>query len=287
MELVKLTDKVYYIKNNTNIGVIKLNDEGVVLIDTGNDDSAGKKILKILDENNMHVKYIINTHSHADHIGGNKVIQNRTNAKIYASSIEKDFVNNTILEPSLLYGAYPFKSLQNKFLKADNSVCNLISVIDGLEIINLSGHSPNMIGVLVDECLFLGDALLSEYTIEKYHIGYIYNVKEYLNTLDKLESIHANKYIASHVCVLDNIDDLIKLNRKGVEDICDLILDFCISNRTLEDIVKYILDYYDISINITEYTLITSTIKAYLTYLYDLGKIEYNFNLNKMYWSKS
>ena len=56
MELIKVGEKTLYIKNNTNIGVYKINDNDVYLIDTGNDKEAGRKILKILSENNLNVK---------------------------------------------------------------------------------------------------------------------------------------------------------------------------------------------------------------------------------------
>ena len=79
MELVKVGEKTYYIKNATNIGIYKIDDNNVYLIDTGNDKEAGKKILKIIDENGWNIKGIINTHSNSDHIGGNKIIQDRTN----------------------------------------------------------------------------------------------------------------------------------------------------------------------------------------------------------------
>ena len=118
MELVKVGEKTYYIKNPTNIGVYKINDEDVYLIDSGNDKDAGKKILKIIEEQGWKVKGIITTHSNADHIGGNKLIQERTNCLILANKIEKVFNENTILEPSFLYGGYPFKDLRNKFLLA-------------------------------------------------------------------------------------------------------------------------------------------------------------------------
>ena len=44
MELVKVGEKTYYIKNPTNIGIYKIDETQVYLIDTGNDKEAGKKI---------------------------------------------------------------------------------------------------------------------------------------------------------------------------------------------------------------------------------------------------
>ena len=102
MELVKVGEKTYYIRNATNIGIYKIDKTQVYLIDTGNDKDAGKKILKIVEEQGWKVKGIINTHSNADHIGGNKVIQDRTNCEILAYNIEKSFTESPILESSFL-----------------------------------------------------------------------------------------------------------------------------------------------------------------------------------------
>ena len=113
MELVQVGEKTYYIKNATNIGIYKIDDTNVYIIDTGNDKDAGKKILKIIIEQGWNVKGIINTHSNADHIGGNKVIQDRTNCRIFAHNIEKAISEYPILEPSFLYGGYPFKDIKN------------------------------------------------------------------------------------------------------------------------------------------------------------------------------
>ena len=89
MELIKVGEKTYYIKNPTNIGIYKINDNDVYIIDAGNDSEAGKKILKIINENGWNLKGIINTHSNADHIGGNKLIQDRTGSIILGNKIEK------------------------------------------------------------------------------------------------------------------------------------------------------------------------------------------------------
>ena len=70
MELIRVGEKTYYIKNATNIGVYKVDYDNVYIIDSGNDKEAGKKILKIISEQGWNIKGIINTHSNADHIGG-------------------------------------------------------------------------------------------------------------------------------------------------------------------------------------------------------------------------
>ena len=114
-----ITDIDHYMKINENIPVLvdyKIDDNNVYLIDTGNDKEAGKKILKIIDENGWNIKGIINTHSNADHIGGNKIIQDRTNCIIFAYNIEKSFTEFPILESSFLYGGYPFKDIRNTLI---------------------------------------------------------------------------------------------------------------------------------------------------------------------------
>ena len=70
MEKLQLGEKTYYIKNATNIGIYKIDEKNVYLIDTGNDKDAGKKILKILNEQGWTCKGVILTHSHADHLHG-------------------------------------------------------------------------------------------------------------------------------------------------------------------------------------------------------------------------
>ncbi len=284
MELIKLGDKTYYIKNNTNIGVYKLNDTDVVLIDSGLDESVSRKILRIINDNNWNIKYIINTHSHADHTGGNNFLQSRTNCKIYASEIECDITNHPIIEPIYLYGSYPFKELRNKFFEAKPSNCEKLVDIDGLEYFTLTGHSFDMIGIKTsDNVYFIGDSLFDENTINKYHISYLNNVPKFINSLDKLSEING-LFVPSHGEVSDDINSLIKLNKDKTNEILNKILLICKDSVTLEDIVKDLFDTYSLQMNLTQYYLISSTIKAYLSYLIDEDKIEYEFISNKMYF---
>ena len=55
---------------------------------------------------------------------------------------------------------------------------------------------------------------------------------------------------------------------------------------TFEDILKHVFDDYNLVINITQYVLISCTIKSYLSYLKDQSKLTYEFIDNKMYWKQ-
>ena len=287
MELTKLGEKTYCIQNPANIGIYKLDDEKICLIDTGNDKESGRKILKIINEQNWQVECIINTHSNADHVGGNKFIQDRTNCKILSSKKETAIINNPELEPALLYGAMPLNELNNKFLLAKESDCQVIdnNLPEGLEYFTLKGHFIDMIGIKTsDNIYFLGDSIFSEETINKYHIFVIYDVEKYLQTLDFLETLNGTFYIPSHVKPLTDLKELIKLNKNKINEICNAILNACQNPITTEEIIKKIFDTYNLEININQYALLGSTIKSYLTYLNNQNRIEYFFKDNLLYW---
>lgn len=289
MELVKVGEKTYYIKNATNIGIFKFDDTNVYLIDTGNDKDAGKKILKIIDEQGWKVKGIINTHSNADHIGGNKVIQDRTNCTILAHNMEKAFTEFPILEPSFLYGGYPFKDIRNKFLLAKESVVLPIenNLPNGLEYFFLKGHFFDMIGIKTsDNVYFLADSIFSEETIKKYHLFFVYDVREFLNTLDYLKTLNGKMYIPSHSEATSDISALIELNKHKIQEVMDKIYNICAKEITFEEILKYIFDEYNLIMNVNQYVLVGSTIKSYLAYLADENKVIYEFKDNKMIWKR-
>ena len=71
-ELIQVSESCYYIQSPAKIGLVKTGEDRVVLIDSGNDKDAGKKIRKHLDANGWTLEAIFNTHSHADHLGGNQ-----------------------------------------------------------------------------------------------------------------------------------------------------------------------------------------------------------------------
>jgi len=289
-ELIKLGKNTYYIDCPSKVGVYVYNKNDAMLIDSENDEDSARKILRILKENNLNLKMIVNTHSHADHIGGNGFLQKRTNCKIYAPEIEEAFVNNTILESSLMYSAKPFLKLQNKYFKAKESNAEKIDVKnlpDGVEIISLKGHSPNHVGIKTpDDVIFIGDSLISVETLEKYHIAYLFDAKEYLNTLKMLENLKASCFVPSHAEASSDIKRLVKLNIDKAYEIIDKILDMLKEEKTQEEIIQKIILDYNLKQSLNQYIIVKTTIKAYLSYLCDEGIIDFCFKDGKMYWLK-
>ena len=135
-----------------------------------------------------------------------------------------------------------------------------------------------------DNVIFLADSVFSEETINKYHLFFIYDVKEYLNTLKKIAQMQAELFIPSHCEATKDITNLVKENERKVQEVIEVIYDFCEKEVTFEEVLKYIFDHYSLTMNTNQYVLIGSTIRSYLSYLADENKITYEFKENKMIW---
>ncbi len=124
-----------------------------------------------------------------------------------------------------------------------------------------------------DNVYFLADSLFSEETITKYHLFFIYDVREFLNTLDYLNTLNGSLYIPSHSEATKDISSLIELNKNKVNEIMNKIYNVCEKEMTFEEILRYIFDEYNLIMNVNQYVLVGSTIRSYLSYLCDQGKI--------------
>ena len=171
-ELIQVSEQSYYIQSPAKIGLVKLNEQDVYLIDSGNDKDVGRKVRQLLDANGWRLTDIYNTHSNADHIVGNKYLQGQTGCTIYEPGIDCAFTRHPILEPSFLYGGYSCKELRHKFLMAQESDAQELTkecLPEGFEIIPLPGHFFDMVGFrTTDDVVYLADCLSSWGTLDKY-----------------------------------------------------------------------------------------------------------------------
>ena len=290
-ELVQITENCFYIQSPAKIGLVKLGGSEVCLIDSGNDKDAGRKVRQLLDANGWKLTAIYNTHSNADHIGGNKYLQAQTGCRIFAPGIDCAFTRYPLLEPSFLYGGYPSKDLRHKFLMAQESSAEFLTEEDlpaGFSMIPLPGHFFDMVGFRTpDNVVFLADCLSSRETLEKYRIGFIYDVAAYLKTLENVKTMQAAMFIPAHAAATEDISDLAQYNIDTVLEIAGRIMELCREPMCFEAILQKLFLAYGLTMNFEQYVLVGSTVKSYLSWLKDTGKVTALFENGMLLWCQA
>jgi glyoxylase-like metal-dependent hydrolase (beta-lactamase superfamily II) len=96
----------------------------------------GDAIIQLAIKNGLHIKYVINTHYHSDHVMDNSKIKSYFGARIVAyklSKVEKDI-----------------EVVEGDVLKVGEI---------GIRVIHTPGHTPDSICLLIDKKLITGDTL--------------------------------------------------------------------------------------------------------------------------------
>ena len=290
-ELVQLTERCYYVQSPAKIGVYRLNDTDVCFIDSGNDKDAGRKLRQILDQNGWNLRTIYNTHANADHIGGNRYLQAQTGCRIYAPGIDCAITRYPVLEPAFLYGGYPCKDLRHKFLLAAESDAEVLTpdkLPEGFDMIPLPGHFFDMVGFRTpDDVVFLADCLSSAETLEKYQVGFIYDVAAYLDTLEKVKTMEARLFVPSHAAPTDTIAPLAQINIDKVHEIAERVVGYCREPRCFETILQLLFRDYSLVMNFEQYVLVGSTLRSYLAWLRDSGRLVPVFEDGMLFWAQA
>ncbi len=290
-ELTQLTDRCYYIQSPAKIGLVRLEGDRVCLIDSGNDKDAGRKVRQILDSRIWRLSAIYNTHSNADHIGGNQYLQKQTGCKIYAPGIERDFTRHPLLEPSFLYGGYPCRDLRHKFLLAQPSDALPLTedvLPEGWEMIPLPGHFFDMVGFrTADGVVYLADCLSSRETLEKYRIGFLYDVGAYLDTLERVKTMEGTVFVPAHAPAAESVAELAQYNIDAVLAVAEAIVAACREPTCFEMLLGGLFRQYGLAMNFEQYALVGSTVRSYLSWLKDTGRLTVRFEDGMLLWERA
>ncbi|MBB6697217.1 MBL fold metallo-hydrolase [Clostridium algidicarnis] len=295
MELKKINGNSYYIPSGTNIGVYTFKNKNCILIDTGINNTSARKVEEALIENNLHPKYIINTHSHLDHCGANNYFLNNYPGCItYASLKEKIFMENPEIMPYALFSSYAAKEL-----KKSNTPINVDEILDyginkindeKMEIISLKGHSMEHIGIITpDKVCYLGDSIFSEEIIKRHPFPYLYNIEESLNTLEYIKTLDADYFMVSHAKIIYSKDEIINLADINIENIHKYInqcLELLDQPLTREDLLESIALLNDIDLGFNEYYINLGATSAFIAYLYNKSLIHHSAEDGKLYYFK-
>lgn len=233
MDLIRLTNNAYHLRAGSNAGLL-LRGDRALLVDTGLDRDAARRILKHVTALRVELAAIVITHAHADHFGGASELKKRTGAPVWAPAFEAAVVENPLLEPIYLFaGAQPPAELEGKFILAQPCP------VDGLllpgrqplhgfevEVIPAPGHAHNqvMIGAPQEGVCFAADAFFPPQVLDKYGIPFYVDIDQTLATLAALPILAYHVFAQGHGDAYTDVAEVAGYNSQRIGEILSQVL---------------------------------------------------------------
>ncbi len=145
--------KKFVVGDMGNNNYLLINGNDAALIDCTGDIP---ELLSFVKENNAELKYILLTHAHFDHIGGIKKLKEKTGAKVYLHTEDKEILDMTN-EFMNMVGLPEIDVPEVDVYINDGDKIQLGDSV--LDVIHLPGHTPGGVGYLVDNMIFSGDTI--------------------------------------------------------------------------------------------------------------------------------
>ena len=136
-----------------------------------------------------------------------------------------------------------------------------------------------------DDVVFAADSLSSAETLEKYRVGYLYDVKAYLETLETLKTQRARLFVPAHAPVTEDIAPLAQLNIDRTLEVMERVTALLRAPMTFDDLLTAVFDSFGLTMTLQQYALIGSTLRSYLTALRADGRVDFTFDNNRMLWA--
>ena len=292
-----ITETVGVVPGGTNIGVVRVDDRHVLIVDSGLNATIARRVLRaVKEELNSEVVAIVTTHGHADHFGAHAFVHKRTGASVLAPELESCIIEHPCIQPTLLYGgADPIDDLKSRFLQAEPCRVDAIIAPSATDILgvdvkggSLPGHSLNQQGFVFDNVYFCADAVFPRGAIEKYKLPYLYGLSQHLESLERCRSVSCSGVVPGHGPMEESIEPLVNLNRQVIERACQVIVASVAEPANTDAICASLFRAMDVSVNKAQgYYLLRPTVLAYLSHLPRVGAITYEIREEQMLWIRA
>jgi glyoxylase-like metal-dependent hydrolase (beta-lactamase superfamily II) len=294
MDLIQLADSAYQLRGGANAGLIA-QDGRAVLVDTGLDRDAAKKILRAVDGLSLRLTGIVITHAHADHFGGAALLRGRTGAPVYAPALESAIVSNPLLEPLYLFsGAAPPPELRHKFTLAEPCpVDGLIEpgevIIGGVpvQVLAAPGHAPNQMMIAGGGVCFVADACFAPEVLRKHGIPFYADVTQAAATLASLARLDGSytAFVPGHGEAVASIRPWAGENTARLAEIRQAVAQALQEAAELSDILDHTTSRLQVSIESPViYYLTQTTVLACLGALEATGAAAARVIDNRLSW---
>ncbi len=297
MEIKKVRGNTFCIDTGmTYIPFYKINDEEIIMLDSGWAKGERKGIDELLEKNSFKVVGIICSHAHIDHIGNNTYLKKKYNCVIAMPAYEALVCSSTV-NLKVYYSNQTLSDVTEHF---GHMVCETDIMISNnqnkiyvcgikFKIIHTPGHSPSHICIITpDDVAYLGDALISYEVMEGAKMPYAYILREDLKSKTKLYDLKCSKYVVAHKGMYNDITKLITDNKHFYNNRARKVYSVIDGAMTTEEILKAVIKSFNIRVNSRyRYTVIERMLKSYIEYLDETGNIESNMEDGFLKYSKS
>ena len=99
--------------------------------------------------------------------------------------------------------------------------------------------------------------------------------------------MRAVMFIPAHAEPAEDIAPLAQYNIGKVWEIADKIVSLCEEPLCFENLLQKVFSTYGLAMDFEQYVLVGSTVRSYLAWLKDNGRIEAVFEKNMLLWKKA
>jgi glyoxylase-like metal-dependent hydrolase (beta-lactamase superfamily II) len=284
MEVLKIKGNTYCIDTGmTYIPFYKINDEEIIMLDSGWARGEREGIVSLLEGNNFRVAAIINSHCHIDHVGNNAFLKTKYNSIIAMPAYEA-YVCSSAVNLKVYYGSMTLTEVEQQIghmvcetdIKITEEQSKIFVCDIKFKIVHTPGHSPAHICIITpDDVAYMGDSLISHDVMNGAKMPYAYILREDLKSKEKLFGLSCSKYVVAHKGIYDDITRLVYDNITFYKHRAQLVYDAIEDAMTMEEMFRAAKKCFGICVtNRPRFLVLERMFRSYLEYLHETGMVK-------------